>query len=167
MPLPDDFAAQCLYTDAAWFVHDVVELDREARSVLAIIDTTRLGPLVDAQVELPGHPKHLPGAVCVQVTGTLGALLSAYVLDMPRTEGWVGFGTHIHEARFPSLGEIGPPVEARATALSVRTLRGTRFVRYAFHFTQEGRDVYRAEHTAAWLQAAPEGVEGAEGDQNV
>lgn len=152
MPLPDDFADQCLYSESAWFVHDVLELDVERREVLALVDTTRLGPLVEAQIPVPGHPKHLPGAVCIQLTGTLGSLLAAYVLDMPPAEGWVGFGTHIHEARFPSLGEIGPPVHARATVLKARTVRGTCFVRYRFEFSQEEREVYRSEQTAAWFR---------------
>ena len=153
MPIPPDFADQCLYDSDAWFVHDVLELDREARRVVALVDTTRLGPLVEAQQAAPGHPKHVPGAICIQVTATLASLLSAYVLDMPRAEGWVGFGTHIQEARFPSLGEIGPPVLAACTATSVRSFRGTTFVRYEFHYTQEGRDLYVATHKGAWFQA--------------
>ncbi|HHO52917.1 MAG TPA: hypothetical protein ENK18_19090 [Deltaproteobacteria bacterium] len=153
MALPEDFAAQCLYDPRAWFIHDLLSVDREARSVTALVDTTRLGDLVDAQIELPGHPKHLPGAVCVQLTGTLASLLAAYVLDMPRSEGWVGFGTHIHQAAFPSMGKIGPAVHAEATVISRRIFRGTTFLRYRYHFTQDERVVYRAEHSAAWLQA--------------
>ncbi|MEN0067200.1 MAG: hypothetical protein AAGA48_34025 [Myxococcota bacterium] len=152
MALPPDFAEQSLYGPEAWFIHDVLTLDREAQRVVAFVDTTQLGPLVDAQHAVPGHPKHVPGAVCVQLTGTLATLLSAYVLDMRRTDGWVGFGTHIHEARFPTLGEIGPPVEAACTAKKVRSFRGTTFVRYAYHYTQEGRDLYVAEHTGAWFR---------------
>ena len=152
MPLPSDFASQCLYAEEAWFVHDLLQIDRDARSVVALVDTTRLGPLVDAQIALPGHPKHVPGAVCVQLTGTLGCIMGVYVLDMPPAEGWVGFGTHIHEAKFPGLGEIGPPMEARATVLSLRTLKGTSFVRYAFEFTQNEQVVYRSQQTAAWFR---------------
>ena len=154
MPLPPDFHEQCLYTSEAWFIHDILEMDAENNTMVGLVDTTQLGPLVEAQVALPGHPKHLPGAVCIQITGTLGALMSAYMLDMRRTDGWVGFGTHIHEAKFPSIGEIGPPVHARATILSRRTLRGTTFVRYRFSFTQEDREVYRSEQTAAWKRGA-------------
>jgi len=159
VPIPPDFDEQCLYGPEAWFVHDVLELDREARRVVALVDTTRLGPLVDAQRVAPGHPRHVPGTICIQLTGTLATLMSAYVLDMPRTEGWVGFGTHIHEARFPNLGEIGPPMVASCTAKSVRVFRGTTFVRYAYHYTQDDRDLYVAEHTGAWFR--PDGVRGA------
>lgn len=149
--IPEDFAQQTLYAPEAWFLHDIAELDVEKRVVVGVVDTTRLGALVDAQRAVPGHPKHLPGAVCVQLTGTLGSLLSAYTLGMPPSEGWVGFGTHIHDARFPALGVIGPPVRARAEVLSVRTFRGTRMVRYRFEFTQGEAVVYRSEQTAAWF----------------
>lgn len=152
MPIPEDFHAQCLYAPEAWFIHDLVRLDPDERVVIAHVDTTRLGALVDAQKAVPGHPKHLPGAICVQLTATLGCLLAAYTLGMPPTEGWVGFGTAIHEARFPSIGEIGPPVLARADVVSVRTFRATRIVRYRFEYTQGERVVYRAEHTAAWFR---------------
>ncbi len=152
MALPDDFDAQMLYEPDAWFVHDILELDHEGRSVVGWVDTTRLGRLAEAQRVGPGHPKHFPGAVCVQLTGTLAMILSAYVLGMPRTEGWVGFGTHVHHAKFPSLGEIGPPVEAACTVLSLRTLRATTFARYAYRYTQEGREIYVSEQSAAWLQ---------------
>ncbi|MEO0605150.1 MAG: hypothetical protein AAF211_27215, partial [Myxococcota bacterium] len=119
-----------------------------------LVDTTRLGPIVEAQRVFPGHPPHVPGAVVVQLTATLANLLSAYVLEMPRTEGWVGFGTHIHEARFPSIGQIGPAMQVTCTAVRVRSFRGTTFVRYAYHYVQEGRDVYVAEHTGAWFKGA-------------
>ncbi len=154
MPIPSDFHQQCLYGPEAWFLHDVSEIDVEARRVVGLVDTARLGVLVEAQQVLPGHPKHVPGAILVQLTGTLATLMSAYVLEMPRTEGWVGFGTHIHEARFPSLGEIGPPLQVACTAQSVRRFRGTTFVRYAYHYVQEGRDVYVAQHTGAWFREA-------------
>lgn len=152
MPIPPDFADQCLYGPDAWYLHDVLEMDVEQRRVVGLVDTTRLGHLVEAQLVGPGHPKHVPGAVVIQLTGTLATLLSAYVLGMPRTEGWVGFGTHIREARFPSLGEIGPPMEVRCTATSVRQIRTTTFVNYDYHYVQDGRDVYVARHTGAWLQ---------------
>lgn len=152
MAIPPDFADENLYGPEAWFLHDVTTLDRDERRVVGIVDTTKLGLLVEAQHVAPGHPKHVPGAVCVQLTATLAALMSAYVLDLRRTEGWVGFGTHIHEARFPSIGEVGPPMEVSCTALSVRRFRGTTFVRYRYHYTQEDRDVYVAEHTGAWFR---------------
>ncbi|MEZ4321017.1 MAG: hypothetical protein R3F61_26295 [Myxococcota bacterium] len=157
MPLPPDFAEECLYRPEAWFLHDV-RLEPEHSRIVGICDTTRLGPLVDAQRTWPGHPKHLPGAVVIQITGTLGQLYAGYVLDMRATDGWVGFGTHIHHARFRKLGEIGPPVECEATLLSKRTLRGTVFTRFRFLFRQEGGECYLSEQTAAWVQTEHRGA---------
>lgn len=150
MPLPDDFADESLYTPDAWYVHDLLELDRDAGRLVAGIDTTRLGPLVDAQRRWPGHDKHFPGAIAIQVTGTLGQLHAVYVMDLRPTRGWVGFGTHIKSARFPRMGRIGPPVEAELVATRTRQLRGTWFIDYAFCFRQEGAVIYQSTQTAAW-----------------
>ncbi len=154
MPIPDDFEAECLYTPDAWFLQDV-QFEPEQRRVVGHCDTTRLGPLVDAQREWPGHPRHLPGAVAIQITGILGQLYAVYLLDMRATDGWVGFGTHIHHARFRNLGRIGPPLRCSATLLRKRTLGGTVFTRFAFLYTQEGEEVYRSEQTAAWVHHPP------------
>lgn len=153
MPLPPDYEAEALYRPQAWFIHDLIEVDREGGRVIGQIDTTRLGPLVDAQIERPGHPKHFPGAVAIQATGTLGQLHAIYVLDLRMTQGWSGFGTHILDARFRRIGTIGPPVIARCTATRVRKVRGTIFVDYAFEFTQEGAPIYESTQRAAWVRA--------------
>lgn len=150
MPIPDDFIHECLYAPDAWFIHDVLEIDREGGRVLAWIDTTRLGPLVQAQRTWPGHDKHFPGAIAIQVTGTLGQLHATYVMDLRASEGWVGFGTHVKQARFPSMGRIGPPATAEIRATRTRRIRGTWFIDYAFRYEQEGRLFYESEQTAAW-----------------
>lgn len=156
MALPPDFHQECLYEPDAWFLHDV-RFEPEHDRVVGICDTTRLGPLVDAQRTWPGHDKHFPGAVAIQITGTLGQLFATYLLDMPATQGWVGFGTHLHHARFRKLGRIGPPVECAATLVSRRKLRDTVFTRFAFLYTQEGDEIYRSEQTAAWVRTAHRG----------
>ena len=109
MPLPEDFADLALYDERAWFLTDA-RFEPENERVVATCDTTRLGTMVDAQRVVPGHPKHFPGAVAIQITGTLGQLYATYILGLKITDGWVGFGTHIHDARFRGLGIIGPPV---------------------------------------------------------
>lgn len=152
MPLPEDYAAESLYRPEAWFVHDLEEINKEEQRIVGIIDTTKLGFLVDAQVERPGHPKHFPGSVAIQATGTLGQLHAIYILGLRFTEGWTGFGTHIHEARFRKLGEIGPPVRAICTATRVRNLRSTIFVDYEYVFSQEGETIYQSKQRAAWVK---------------
>lgn len=150
MPLPPDFHAECLYGPDAWFLHDVLHLDAER--VEGVVDTTRLGALVDAQVPLRGHPRHVPGAVMVQLTGTLGNLHAVYGLGLRISEGWVGFGTHVKAVRFPSLGRIGPPMTVSARATRVRVLRGRHFVDYAFRYEQDARLVYESEQTAVYVR---------------
>ncbi len=151
MPLPSDFAVECLYTSEAWYVHDLIEVNAER--IVAVTDTTRLGHLVDAQRVWPGHPKHLPGAAVIQITGVLGQLHAIYGLNLRPTDGWVGFGTHVHGCKFASLGEIGPPVELVGEITRSRTIRGTVFTDYTFSFSQEGRSVYTSTQTAGWRRS--------------
>lgn len=150
MPFPEDFQQECLYAPEAWYVHDVLVLDPEADRVVGLVDTTRLGPLVDAQRTWPGHARHFPGAIAIQVTGTLGQLHAVYCMGLRATEGWFGFGTHIKKARFPGMGIIGPPAEVELLATRKRMLRGVWFVDYDFRYTQEGRLLYESTQTAAW-----------------
>jgi hypothetical protein len=150
MPFPEDFEQESLYAPSHWYVHDVLEIDPEARRVVGLIDTTRLGELVTAQRPWPGHEPHLPGAIAIQVTGTLGNLHAVYVLGLRPTQGWVGYGTHVNRARFWRMGLIGPPILAIATAQRARQMRGTWFVEYSFRFEQQGEVVYESEQSAAW-----------------
>jgi hypothetical protein len=153
MPLPDDFATESLYTPDQWFVHDLVSFDVEAHRLVTSTDTSRLGPLVDAQRPLPGHPKHVPGAVVIQITGTIGVLHAAYGLGLRPSKGWVGFGTAIRQARFRRLGTIGAPIIATAECTRHRHLRGTWHLEYRFHFAQDGETLYESEQSAAWSRA--------------
>lgn len=150
MGIPADFASECLYDRDHWYIHDLLSLDRETHEVVALIDTTRLGPLVDAQQPWPGHVKHVPGAIAVQVTGTLGNLHAVYAMGLRPSAGWVGYGTHLESARFRRIATIGPPVIARAIAHKRRQLRGAWFLGYRFTFAQEGEVVYESEQTAVW-----------------
>jgi len=155
MPLPEDFARESLYAPEAWFVQDATLFPEEQR-LEATCDTTRLGPLVDAQRVWPGHDHHFPGAVAIQITGTLGQLYAVYMLDLRPTKGWIGFGTHIRDARFRKIGEIGPPVRCHARLESCRDFRGTLFTTFAFRFEQHGEEIYRSRQTAAWKQGSPD-----------
>lgn len=151
--MPPDFASESLYAPEAWFVHDILDIDPDAQRVRVAIDTERLGAIVDAQRARPGHPKHFPGAIAIQVTGTLGQLHAIYVLGLRPSEGWAGFGATIKKARFPSLGHIGPGVTAECVATKVRQYKGTYHVTYAFTFEQDGKVIYESTQTSAWFQA--------------
>jgi hypothetical protein len=150
VPLPPDFADECLYAPDQWYVHELLAVEDER--VLARVDTTRLGALVEAQRPIPGHTRHVPGAVMVQITGTLGNLHAVYAMGCRPSQGWVGFGTHVRAARFPSLGVIGPPVEAELRIRRLRRIRERRFVEYAFRYEQEGRLIYESEQAAIWFR---------------
>lgn len=152
MPMPPDFEAESMYTRDAWFLHDVETIDVEGGRVVATLDTTKLDAQVATQVPWPGHEDHVPGAVMVQITATLGSLHATYVLGLRATEGWYGFGTHIKSAKFPSIARIGPPVTCTAHAVRVRSVRGTTFVEYDFLYEQEGRAVYQSRQMAAWMR---------------
>lgn len=160
MSLPPDFADECLYRQDQWYLTELLELDAAAGVVRGRVDTTRLGPAVTAQVATPGHPKHVPGAVMVQLTGTLGNLHAVYVLGLKVSQGWSGFGTHIRFAKFPSLGRIGPPMDVRLTVVRHRLFRGQHFCTYGFLYEQEGREVYVAEQSAIWFHGAVPEVGG-------
>jgi hypothetical protein len=148
----DDFAAESLYEREHWYVHEVAE--RGDDFLVGICDTSTLAehPLVLAQRSWPGQPKHVPGAVMVQITGTLGNIHAVAVLGLRMSEGWVGFGTNILEAKFRGLGKIGPPLRCELRVEDHRELRGTRFITYAFRFEQEGRAIYTSRQRASWLR---------------
>jgi hypothetical protein len=149
--IPPDYHVHALYGPEAWFIHDVLEIGPER--VVGVSDTLRLGVLVDAQRERRGHPKHVPGAVMVQITGTLGHLHAVYGLGLSPAAGWAGFGTHILEARFGALGVIGPAMTCTCEATRVRNLRGTMFVDYQFTYLQDDVEIYRSRQRAAWICA--------------
>lgn len=147
-----DFQHEALYTSDAWFIHELLEVNKEEHRVVGRLDTTKIGHLVQAQRVLSGHVKHLPAAIAVQMTGTLGQLYAVYVMGLRATEGWAGYGTHIHSAKFATMGTIGEPVEAAVTATRRRNFRGTWFVDFEFRFEQGGKAVYLSKQSAAWRQ---------------
>jgi hypothetical protein len=150
--IPEAFASESLYTPDQWFVHDVVEQSED--HLVGICDTQQIAehPLVVAQRPWPGQPKHVPGAIMVQITGTLGNLHAVLALGLRMTEGWVGFGTNILEAKFRGIGEIGPAMRCELKVEELRELRGTKFVTYAFRYEQDGRLIYTSRQRASWLR---------------
>lgn len=150
MGIPDEFRAESLYEPDHWYVHDVLELDAE--HVIGVCDTSTLvnDPIVAAQRPWPRQPKHVPGIVMVQITGTLGNIHAVFGLGLRMSEGWVGFGTNILEAKFRGLGQLGPPLRCELHVEERRELRGSLFVTYAFRFSQAGKTIYSSRQRAAW-----------------
>ena len=149
MPLDPAFVADCPYGPGGLLLDDIVRVDREASTVIATMSTHAELPLTREQRAHPErHPQHVSGALMIHATGMLGFAHAYYVLDLRHAEGWVGYGTHIHDGRFRRMGRIGPPMSLTCTATSVRKIRGAIVARYQFRFVQEGDLVYQGDHTA-------------------
>lgn len=150
MAIPEQFRAESLYAPDQWYLHDLLEHDAE--HVVALCDTSTLArsPIVLAQQPWPGQPKHVPGIIMLQITGTLGNLHAVLGLGLRMSEGWVGFGTNILEARFRGLGELGPALRCELEVEDLRRLEGSLFVTYAFRFSQNDRNIYKSRQRAAW-----------------
>ena len=103
------------------------------------------------------HPAHVSGALMVHATGILGFIHAYYVLGLRHHEGWIGYGTHMHDAVFRKLVPPGDPIDATCIATRTRIGQVRHFVRYAFEFTHEGDVCYKSEQSAMWLRVDPNG----------
>ncbi len=88
----------------------------------------------------------------IHATGIMGFAHAYYVLDLRHADGWIGYGTHIHEGRFRRMGKIGEPMLLACTATNVRRIKGAIVARYQFRFTQVDDVVYEGEHTAMFTR---------------
>lgn len=152
-PIPEDFAAESVYTADAWFVHALLEISEER--VRGIMDTTRLGALVDAQREIGAHFKHVPAGIAIHTAATLSNLHAVYALGLRPSEGWTGYGTKVEKARFPAMGRIGPEAELRADIVKHRVIRGVHFIDYALEYSQLGEIFFTSRQSAVWRRATP------------
>jgi hypothetical protein len=152
------FVADCPYEPEAILFDDIVELDADAGRLVATMPTCEALPLTALQRAHPvRHPRHVSGAVLVHVTGMLGFAHAYYVLGLRHADGWIGYGTHIHFARYSRLARIGPPLRLECRGLQKKSLRGTLYVRYAFRFEQDGAVVYESEQGAVWQRMGTDG----------
>ncbi len=155
--LDPDFVADCPYLPEAILFDEILELDRENGRLLARMPTHDSLPLTALQKSDPvRHPRHVSGGLFVHVTGMLGFAHAYYVLGLRHADGWIGYGAHIQKARYGRLARIGPPVLLEARGTGMRRIRGSLYVRYAFHFTQEGDVVYESEQGAIWQRVVPD-----------
>jgi len=153
------FLADCPYAPEALLFDEIVELDREAGRIRARMPTHERLPFTDLQRAHPErHPRHVSGAVMVHVTAMLGLAHAYYILDLRHAEGWIGYGTHIDEARYGRLARIGPPLELECHATRIRRIRGALYVRYAFRFEQDGAVVYQSRQAAVFHRTSSPAV---------
>lgn len=149
------FVADCPYAPEALLFDEILEIDTAAGRVVARMPTHDQLPFTALQRAHPErHPRHVSGAVMVHVTAMLGLAHAYFVLGLRHREGWIGYGTHIDEARYGRLARIGPPLELACRATQVRRIRGATYVRYAFRFEQEGEVVYESRQGAVFHRVA-------------
>jgi len=149
------FVADCPYQPEAILFDEIVELDAAAGRLVARMPTHDGLPLTALQrVHPERHPRHVSGGVLVHVTGMLGFAHAYYVLGLRHADGWIGYGTHIHRARYGRLARIGPPLRLECRGVQQRQIRGSLYVRYAFRFEQDGAVVYQSEQGAVWHRVA-------------
>ena len=112
MGLDPGFIADCPYGPDGLLLDDIVTIDRDASTIVATMATRPDLPLTREQRAHPErHPHHVSGALMIHATGILGFAHAYFVLDLRHADGWIGYGTHIHAARFRRMGKIGPPMQ--------------------------------------------------------
>jgi 3-hydroxymyristoyl/3-hydroxydecanoyl-(acyl carrier protein) dehydratase len=84
----------------------------------------------------------------------LGFVHAYYVLGLRHGDGWVGYGTNIHAAKFRKLVPPGHPIIATCTATKLRSGKSRHVVRYEFRFEHEGDVCYEGDQTAMWLNTS-------------
>lgn len=157
MPLDPAFLADCPYLPDAVLIDEILSADAATSTLVARLPTSETMPITRDQRTHPmRHPRHVSGGLMVHLTGILGFAHAYYILGLRHLEGWTGYGTHIHGARFRKMGRIGPPMVLSCQGLSIRRIRGVIVPRYQFKFTQEGESVYEAEHSAIFTQTGAE-----------
>lgn len=153
------FAADCPYGPEAQLLDEIVEIDREEGLIVATMPAWDDLPLTSGQRAHPvRHPRHVSGALMVHATAILGFAHAYYVLGLRHADGWIGYGTHIHRARWPKMARTGPPLRLELKPLRVRRVQRTVFVRYAFRFTQVDDLVYESEQSAIWTRPGAAGA---------
>jgi hypothetical protein len=155
MALDPAFVADCPYAPGALLIDDIVRVDREASTVVARMPTHPELPITRDQRSHPErHPLHVSGGLMIHATGIVGFAHAYFVMDLRHAEGWIGYGTHIHEARFRKMGKVGPAMLLTCSATNIRTIRGAIVARYSFSFEQDGAVVYEGDQSAIFTRVA-------------
>jgi len=152
-PFDQAFLEDCPYDPEVLFIDRLLEIDREKSLVRCSWPTHDGMPLTRSQrAHAARHPRHVAGALMVHVTGMLGFVHAYHVLGLRHADGWIGYGTHLHEATFKKLVPPGERIECECRAVRARLGQTRHFVRYAFELTHLGELCYRSEQSAYWLK---------------
>ena len=155
MPIDPGFVADCPYGPDGQLLDDIVAVDRDASTIVAMMPTRPDLPLTrDQRAHPERHPHHVSGALMIHATGILGFAHAYFVLDLRHADGWIGYGTRIREARFRKMGVMSVPIELACKATLIRRIQNSMIGRYEFRFRQGGDVIYEGDQTAMWTQGA-------------
>jgi hypothetical protein len=159
MVLDPAFVADCPYGPEALLIDDIVEIDANTNTIVARMPTHDGLPLTrDQRAHPERHPRHVNGGLMIHATGMMGFAHAYFVLGLRHADGWVGYGTHVHDARFRRMATIGPPMLLTCTVTQTRRIQTSIFARYTFKFTQGDDVVYESEQSAMWTRVPPAGA---------
>lgn len=137
------------YTQDAFFLDEVVRLDRDQNESESVVATdTRRWPIAELQRIGPHHPLHLSAGELLMITGCVASLHAWFFHGCRWEEGWAGFGSRIHRADFKSIAKIGPPLTVVGRETQTRVGPKRVMMRAAFNYYQEDRLVYRSDQSA-------------------
>jgi hypothetical protein len=152
------FVADCPYGPGGLLIDEVLEIDLEKSMVRVRMPVHPDLPLTREQRNHPVfHPPHLSGGLMVHMTGMVGFVHAYYVFGLRHTDGWVGYGVRIHDARFHNLGEMHVPLVLEGRSTNARKSPTRILARYAFAFRQGGKLIYEGDQTALWTKLAAPG----------
>jgi hypothetical protein len=153
MPIDQAFIDDCPYGPGGMLLDAILVVDRDKSLVRVRMPTHDDLPLTREQRVHPlKHPRHVSGGLMVHMTGMAGFAHAYYVLDLRHSDGWIGYGGRIHDARYKSLAVPGVPIEIECQTTKVR--RGSKRIvaRYDLRFYQGSSLVYVGDQTAMWLK---------------
>ena len=163
-PFDDAFLADLPYDPEVLLLSELLEVDPEGKRVVCLMPTDRPLPFTSSQRAHPiRHPSHVAGATMVHASGMLGFIHSYYLHGLRHADGWIGYGTHMHQVVFRKLVPPGKPIIASCREVRARRGKTRHFVRYAFEFRHEGDLCYEGEQSAVWLLTGDGGVAEGEG----
>ena len=155
LPAPFDpaFLADLPYDPSVLFLDRIESIDREASRIVCRMPTLQPMPFTDQQRSHPvRHPRHVGGAVMIQLTANLGFVHAYHLEGLRHADGWIGYGAMIDRARFRKLVQPGEPMFCSITQKRAMRSKGKLFSIYLFEFVHEGEVAYESQQSAMWMK---------------
>jgi hypothetical protein len=151
--LDQAFIDDCPYDSDALFIDDLLNVDIHSSEVICRMTVREDMPLTRSQRTHPlKHPRHLAGGLIVHMTGMLGLVHAYYVLGLRHADGWIGYGSSIHNARFCSIVRPGEELLLRARTTEVYRSTDQIVARYLIEFHRQATLVYAGDQTGKWTR---------------